>query len=111
VSDPRLYEWIAPRRIAGGGGAKSAEMYFDHGRPVPVHMIPVFDRLRWSGLFVIADSDPLWDLRRISLTAAGRVRYEALAQQRERTRLQAPTPEFGRGQIPGASSDDGGSSE
>ena len=43
VTDPRLYEWIVLRRVAGGSIAKSAGMYFDHGRPIPGHLIEVFD--------------------------------------------------------------------
>ncbi len=66
VNDPRLYEWTALRSIAGGGMAKCAGVYFNHGRPVPDHLTGVFDRLMWSRLLVVADGGPLWELRRIS---------------------------------------------
>ncbi len=35
MRDRRLYEWMALRRVAGGGMAKVAGVYLDHGRPVP----------------------------------------------------------------------------
>ncbi|MGH7511070.1 MAG: hypothetical protein ACREMZ_16630 [Gemmatimonadales bacterium] len=80
--------------------AKSAGVYLDHGRPVPHHMIAVFDRLTWSGLLVIADGDPIWELRRISLTDVGQARYVALGRERQQeqhrhTELEVPGAEFG----------------
>ncbi len=95
MSDPRLYEWIALRRVHDGGVAKVAGVYLHHGRPVPSHLTEVFDRLTWNGLLVVADGDPIWELRRLSLTDTGQVRYVALAQQRQRAPLEAPAPEFG----------------
>lgn len=96
MSDPRLYEWLALRRVAGGGIAKSAGVYFDHGRPVPEHMIELFDRLTWSGLLVVADGDPVWELRRLSLTDAGQAQYVALGREWHRhTELEVPGAEFG----------------
>lgn len=45
MNDPGLYQWLALRRVAEGEMAKSAGVYFDQGRPVPGHLIEVFDRL------------------------------------------------------------------
>lgn len=108
MNNPGLYEWLALCRVAGGGMAKSAGVYFDHGRPVPGHLIEVFDRLVWSGLLSVADGDPIWELRRINFTEAGQARYEVLSQrereQRHHTELEVPPPEFGRG---GTSADGG----
>ena len=59
MSDPRLSEWIALRRVHDGGVAKVAGLYLDHGRPAPSHLIEVFDRLTWDGLLVVADGDPI----------------------------------------------------
>ena len=80
--------------------AKSAGVYFDHGRPIPAHLTEVFDRLVWSGLLVVADGDPIWGVRRISLSDAGQARYVALGRERQQehhrhTGLEAPEPEFG----------------
>jgi hypothetical protein len=32
-------------------------MHFDQGRPVPGHLIGVFDRLIWDGLLVVGEGD------------------------------------------------------
>ena len=98
MNDPGLYEWMALRRVAEGGMAKSAGVYLDHGSPVPDHLVSVFDRLTWSGLLVIADGDPLWELRRISLSDAGQGRYLALStQQRQGSGIEVPGAELGSG--------------
>ena len=80
--------------------AKSAGVYFDHGRRIPEHMIAVFDRLIWNGLLVVADGDPIWELRRLSLTDVGQARYVALGRERQQeqhrhTDLEAPGVECG----------------
>jgi hypothetical protein len=82
MSDPRLYEWLALRRVDEGVIAISAGIYYKHGRSVPAHLTAVLDRLRCGGLIVIAEGDPIWDLRPISLTHAGQARYQDLCQQR-----------------------------
>ncbi|MGH3930439.1 MAG: hypothetical protein ACRDTF_10735 [Pseudonocardiaceae bacterium] len=80
-NDSGLEGGFALHRVHVGGVAKLAGVYLDHGCPVPEQLTRVFDRLMRDGLVSIADGDPLWDLRRISLTEAGRARYEALRQQ------------------------------
>ena len=93
VRDPGLSEWMALRRVHDGGVAKSAGVYFDHGRPTAEHLAGVFDRLVWTGLVSIADGDPIWELRRLSLTDAGSARYATLRSERQRDSPQAPPPE------------------
>lgn len=100
MSDPRLYEWIALRDVGEGGVAKSAGVYLDHGCPVPSHLTEVLDRLTWAGLVTVAEGDPIWSMRRLSLTDAGQARYAALCEQRQRTQLEAPAPEFGTVRCP-----------
>lgn len=107
VSDPRLYEWLALRRVADGGIAKSAGAYLDHGRPIPAYLNEVFDRLLWSGMLFVADGDPLWELRRLSFTDAGQARYEVLCQQWQGTKLAVPPPQFGTVRPSSASADEG----
>lgn len=93
MSNPELDEWLVMRCVTGGGVAKVAGVYFDHGRPVHGHLTPALDQLMWSGLVAVADGDPLWDLRRISLSDAGQARYLVLCQQQgQRTELEVPTP-------------------
>jgi hypothetical protein len=82
VSDPALDEWLALRRVHDGGVAKSAGAYFDHGRPAPGQLTGVFDRLIWIGLVSVVAGDPIWQLRRLSLTDAGALRYAALGEPR-----------------------------
>lgn len=99
MSGPELSEWMALCRVADGGMAKAAGMYFDQGRPVPGHLIEVFDRLMWDGLLSVADGDPIWGVRQISLSEAGQARYLALCHQQpqptKHRELEVPPPEFG----------------
>ena len=90
MTDPRLYEWLALRRVDEGAIATSAGVYYKHGHSVPAHLTAVLDRLRWDGLIMIADGDPIWDLRPISLTTAGHARYQDLCQQRVTLQTSAP---------------------
>lgn len=57
MTDSGTNEWMALRRVAAGGRAKVAGMHFDQGRPVPGHLIGVFDRLIWDGLLVVGEGD------------------------------------------------------
>ena len=98
MSDPRLYVWMALRRVDDGGMTRSAGAYFDRGLPAPGHLTEVFDQLIWAGFVAVAEGDALWELRRLSLTDAGQTRYATLCeQQREHVRRDhvMPPPEFG----------------
>lgn len=92
VSDPGLHEWIALRRVHDGGVAKSAGAYFEDGRPAPEHLTGAYDRLIWTGLVVVADGDPLWELRQLGLTEGGQARYAVLSELR-RESPPVPPPE------------------
>ena len=94
MSDPDLYEWMALRRIHNGSTAKSAGVYFDEGRPAPEYLARVFDYIIRTGLTDVDDGDPVWALRRMSLTDAGRRRYTELCEKRGQI-PQAPPPEPG----------------
>lgn len=87
--------------------AKSAGAYLDHGRQIPAYLTEVFDRLMWSGILLVADGDPLWELRRISFTDAGQARYQTLYQQRQGTKLAVPPPQFGTVRPSSGSPDEG----
>lgn len=88
-------EWLALHRVHEGGVAKVAGIYLDHGYPVPSHLIGLFDRLTWAGLLMVAEGDPVWDLRQLSLTDAGQVRYAALCAHRQQSDMPVPPTEFG----------------
>ena len=94
VSDPHLYEWMALRRIHNGGMATSAGVYFDEGRPAPEYLARIFDYIIRTGLTEVDDGDPVWALRRMSLTDAGRLRYTELREKRGQI-AQVPPPEHG----------------
>ena len=81
VSNPNLYVWMALRRVHDGHATRSAGAYFDSGRPVPGHLTGVFDWLVWRGFVSVADGDPIWSLRRLSLTDTGQARYAELCIQ------------------------------
>src|ERR1700759_3330176 len=53
---------------AESGIAKCAGAYFEHGRPTPGPLTEVSDRLTWTGLVTVAEGDPIWSLRQLSLT-------------------------------------------
>lgn len=69
---------LALSLFSQGGVAKSAGLYyFDQGRPVPEHLVGMFDRLVWAGWVGVAAGDPIWARRGLSLTEAGQARYAA----------------------------------
>jgi len=67
-------DWLreAVRLVAAGGVAKSAGLYFDRGCPAPEYLTGVFDRLVWAGLVSVEAGDPVWAMRSLGLTEAGR---------------------------------------
>lgn len=98
------HEWMVLRSAAAGGMAKSAGAYLDHGQPAPGHVVTALDRLIWSGLLMVANGDPIWAIRPISLTAAGQAQYTVRCQQEQqrqaggleqRGELVVPPPKFG----------------
>lgn len=99
MSNPLLSEWIALHRVHEGGVGKCAGAYFEHGHPVPGQLTAVFDRLSWTGLVAVAEGDPLWSLRQLSITPAGHARYAtlctALRAQRQQSDMPMPSAEFG----------------
>jgi len=81
--DPELYEWLALRRVHDGGMAKSAGNYYDEGRPTPDYLTLMFDYLIRTQLISVAGGDPVWGLRRMSLTDLGKTRYAELCNSRD----------------------------
>jgi hypothetical protein len=83
-----LYDWIALRRVSGGGVVKLGEGWLESGRRVPGYVTDALTALCQRGLVMLADPGPM---ARAALTDAGADRYESLCQQRQRV-LQVPDP-------------------
>lgn len=81
-----MYDWIALRRVSGGGMVKLGEGWLQSGRRIPGYVTDALTALCQRGLVTLADSDPM---ARAVLTDTGTARYERLCQQRHRA-LQTP---------------------
>ncbi len=52
-----FYDWVALRRVSGGGIAKAGCFWFDRGHRVPCYVEEALGALRTAGLVVLADPD------------------------------------------------------
>lgn len=86
-----LIEWIALRRVWGGGVARLCAHWFDLGRPVPCYLPHALEDLHRRALVGLADLDRS-TLRRAMLTHSGYLRYAELTT----TRAIPPEPPTGR---------------
>lgn len=76
-----LVEWLALRRVCGGGVARVGARWCDLGRLVPDYLDDPLDDLHRTGLVVLAEVDE-WGLRRAAVTPAGRARFVELSAPR-----------------------------
>lgn len=79
-------EWIALRRVRGGGVAKHGGGYFDGGRPLlATYLVTIaLDRLAAAGMLEVGEPDD-YLMGRVSLTETGMARYgELCKRQRQR---------------------------
>lgn len=76
-----LIEWIALRRVNGGGVAHLCRRWFDLGRAVPCYLPDTLDDLRRRELILLAHVEESV-LRRAVLTRAGYLRYLKLSASR-----------------------------
>ncbi|MGH3941109.1 MAG: hypothetical protein ACRDTG_21210 [Pseudonocardiaceae bacterium] len=90
AGDPARDEWRALHLIQEGAVTKVAGVYLHHDRPIPAELVAVFGEIAWAGWLSLAEGDPLWDHRPVSLTDAGAARHAAL-----RKRYAEPDPLFG----------------
>lgn len=81
LSGSELIDWIALRRVCGGGVVMLCGRYVDHGRPVPGYLDEPLAGLSRAGLIALADIDT-WGQRRVAPTLDGRARYVELSAQR-----------------------------
>ncbi|MGH3779008.1 MAG: hypothetical protein ACRDRR_25300 [Pseudonocardiaceae bacterium] len=88
-----LYDWIALRRVSGGGVAMLGGRWLESGHRVPGYVTEALAVLCGEGLVTLADLEP-GGLARAALTDVGAVRFQQLCQQRQ-TAQQVPAARFG----------------
>ncbi|MCA1672219.1 MAG: hypothetical protein LC799_08470 [Actinobacteria bacterium] len=76
-----LAEWIALRRVRGGGVASLGGWWLDFGRPVPSYLDDPLDDVVRVGLVVLVEV-PAHCLSRAVLTEDGSARYHTLCERR-----------------------------
>lgn len=76
-----LAEWLALRRVRGGGVARCGSWWLDVGRPVPGYLNAPLDDMLRVGLVVLVEV-PAWCLSRAVLTVDGSARYHTLCEMR-----------------------------
>ncbi|MGH3813419.1 MAG: hypothetical protein ACRDUV_13355 [Pseudonocardiaceae bacterium] len=76
-----LIEWLALRRVCGGGMAMVGARWCDLGRLVPSYLHDPLEDLHRAGLVVVAGVDE-WGRRRAAVTLAGRARFVELSAKR-----------------------------
>ena len=84
LTDEELTTFVALRRVGepGGGVAEVDGHYYHHGRPMVPWLEGPLTTLAEANLITLADPDPeTCGLRRVTLTAAGQARYDALCDK------------------------------
>ncbi|MGH4009893.1 MAG: hypothetical protein ACRDTH_17370 [Pseudonocardiaceae bacterium] len=88
-----LYDWIALRRVSGGGIARVGDRWFDSGRRVPGYVADALATLCEAGLVRLVDLERM-AMARAALTDAGAIRYERQCRQRQKA-LRVPAAPSG----------------
>ena len=77
-----VYEWIALRRVCGGGVTKVDHRWLESGHRVPGYVTNSLATLLAGGLVMLVDPGPSAEtMARVALTSAGAARYEQLCQR------------------------------
>ncbi|MGH2886741.1 MAG: hypothetical protein ACRDPA_29295 [Solirubrobacteraceae bacterium] len=81
LSGQELVDWLALSRVRTGGVVRCRDEYLEGGQRMPCYLVPelLFDVLLRAGLLQLDQPDPA-GLTRLSLTDAGRARYEELCE-------------------------------
>ncbi|MGH3781839.1 MAG: hypothetical protein ACRDRO_14755 [Pseudonocardiaceae bacterium] len=90
-----LYDWMALRRVSGGGIAKMGDHWFDHGRRIPGYVADALTVLCDNGVVTLAELDA-WGMQRAAMTNTGTARHQQLRRQRQIAR-QLSDPESAPG--------------
>lgn len=80
-TEPRVF--VALRRLCRGGMSELGGRWYSHGHPVLSWLGDTLGSLLESGAISLGEPDAeSCSMRRASITAAGRARYEALCDKR-----------------------------
>jgi hypothetical protein len=91
LAGAEISEWVALRRVNGGGVAQVGYRWVESGHRLPGHLAVALRGLLAGGLIRLADPDLTRGIiRRAVLTHAGTDRYERLCQRA----LQMPAAQF-----------------
>jgi hypothetical protein len=91
LAGAEISEWVALRRVNGGGVAQVGGRWVESGHRLPGHLGVALGGLLAGGLIRLVNLDPTTGLtRRAVLTHAGVERYERLCQRA----LQLPAAQF-----------------
>lgn len=88
-----LYDWMALRRVNGGGVTQVGACWLESGHRVPGYLADALTGLLAGGLVTLAGRDP-YGLRRSTLTGSGAARYDRLCQLQQAD-FQVPAPRLG----------------
>ncbi len=80
-----LYDWMALRRVSGGGIAKTGDYWLEHGRRIRGYVADALTALCGTGAVLLAEVDA-WGMRRAMLTDTGTRRCEQLSRQQQTAR-------------------------
>lgn len=92
-ASPELVASLALRRAYGGAVAKSGDHYLERGSLTPSHLAGAFDELIAGGLLALGDPDP-HQLRRVTVTDTGHVRYAQLRSTTPQASLRVSDSQF-----------------
>jgi hypothetical protein len=91
LAGAEVSEWVALRRVNGGGVAQVGYRWVESGHRLPGHLAVALGGLLARGLIRLVNPDPTTGItRRAVLTHAGVDRYERLSQRA----LQLPAAQF-----------------
>jgi hypothetical protein len=82
LAGAEVYEWVALRRVSGGGVVKVDHRWLESGHQIPGYVVGALAGLLARGLVMLVDPDPPRGVAvRAVLTNAGVDRYERLCQR------------------------------
>jgi hypothetical protein len=90
LAGAEVYEWIALRRVSGGGVTKVDCRWLESGHRLPGYVTTALAGLLAGGLVILLNPDPATGAARAALTNTGTDRYDRLRQKA----LQMPGAEF-----------------